>query len=60
MNSLTEFTGSTMDSREIAGLTGKRHERVLNSIRKMLTELGEDEHKFVSVYIDDHGQERPC
>lgn len=29
----------TMTSREIAELTGKRHDNVMSDIRKMLTEL---------------------
>ena len=40
----------TMTSREIAELTGKAHFNVLVDVRKMLSELGEDELKFQDIY----------
>lgn len=54
MHSLTtaDKTPATMASREIAELTGKAHFNVLVDIRKMLSELGEDELKFQGIYLD--------
>jgi len=42
----------TMTSREIAELTGKRHDNVCMDIKKMLLELGEDVLNFQGIYID--------
>ena len=42
----------TMNSREIAALTGKDHKNVLADIRKMLEELEEDELKYQRIYFD--------
>ena len=42
----------TMSSREIAELTGKRHDNVKNDIEKMLTELEEDVLTFQDIYLD--------
>ena len=39
----------TMNSREIANLTGKAHLNVLRDVRKMLQDLGEDELSFESI-----------
>lgn len=64
MNSLTEFTGSTMDSREIAGLTGRKHKSVLKTIRNILNELNsvalDGAANFESTFIDDTGHVQPC
>ena len=43
----------TMTSREIAELTGKRHDHVMTDIRKMLSELGLDAPEFSGTYRTD-------
>lgn len=66
MIELTTFEhDSTMDSREIAGLTGRRHDSLLKTIRKMLLELHpsfatSETPDFESTYINDRGQTQPC
>lgn len=63
MSDLTIASSSlTMSSREIAELTGKRHDHVMRDIRAMLVELhGEgDVPKFGDVYLGGNGEERPC
>jgi phage antirepressor YoqD-like protein len=48
----------TMSSREIADLTGKRHDNVVTDIKKMLAELGEDILKFQGIYLDSMNREQ--
>ncbi|MET3925904.1 Rha family transcriptional regulator [Devosia sp. 2618] len=48
----------TMSSREIAELTGKRHDHVKRDIEKMLTDLGEDIPKFGGIYLDSMNREQ--
>lgn len=49
-----------MSSREIARITGKRHDAVLRDIRKLLKQQV-NAHNFVEVeYIDKKGEKRPC
>ena len=50
----------TMTSREIAELTGKRHDNVLADIRKMLSELGLSSASFATQYKDSYGRMQPC
>ena len=49
---LSNPAGTTMSSREIAELTGKRHFHVTTDIEKMLLELGEDATAFRGIYLD--------
>ena len=52
----------TMSSREIAELTGKRHDNVMRDARTMLAELHEEGAllKFEGSYIDPTGRTLPC
>lgn len=51
---------ATMSSREIAELTGKRHDHVLADVRKMLSELGMSIPEFSGVYESENGQQYEC
>ena len=57
MNQITNTI--TMTSREIAELTGKKHLHVMRDIRTMLQELGGDQSKFGSIFLDSYGREQP-
>lgn len=60
---LSNNHGVTMDSREIAELTGKRHDHVLRDIRGMLEELYDEEGipKFGGTYLNrQNSQTYPC
>jgi phage regulator Rha-like protein len=48
-----------MSSREIAELTGKRHDHVIVDIRKMLDGLGLHSPDFSGQYIDSTGRSLP-
>lgn len=50
----------TMSSKEIAELTGKRHNNVLADIRKMLDDLGFQPTNFLADYKDSRGRVYPC
>ncbi|MDW2262023.1 phage antirepressor KilAC domain-containing protein [Vibrio sp. 1557] len=52
MFELSTNTEMTMSSREIAELTGKRHDNVKVDIAKMLDELNLDALKFQDIYFD--------
>ncbi|RVM34275.1 hypothetical protein CN130_11070 [Sinorhizobium meliloti] len=47
-----------MSSREIAELTGKRHDHVKRDIEKMLSDLGEDIPKYGGIYLDSMNREQ--
>lgn len=50
----------TMSSREIAELTGKRHDHVMTDIRKMLSDLNLHAPDFSGTYITDRGNTYDC
>ncbi|WP_431321651.1 Rha family transcriptional regulator [Rhizobium sp. YTU87027] len=60
MNAILQSTTSviTMSSREIAELTGKRHDHVKRDIEKMLSDLGEDAPRFGDIYLDSMNREQ--
>lgn len=61
MNALMNATTTqTMSSREIAELTGKRHDHVMADIRKMLADLSLHAPEFSGVYKDQQLIDRPC
>ncbi|CAI8789438.1 Rha family transcriptional regulator [Pseudomonas sp. IT-P253] len=49
---------TTMSSREIANVTGKRHPDVKRDIQSMATELGEDVSAFAHIYRDSMNREQ--
>lgn len=51
---------ATMSSREIAELTGKRHDNVMADIRKMLVDLGLHAPDFSGTYITERGNKYEC
>lgn len=55
------YSTPTMSSREIAELTGKRHDHVVRDIEKMLNDIGEGLPKFGGTYINEqNGQKYRC
>lgn len=50
----------TMSSREIAELTGKRHDHVMTDIRKMLSDLGLHAPDFSGTYTTERGNAYDC
>jgi phage antirepressor YoqD-like protein len=54
------MTRHVMSSREIADLTGKRHDHVMRDIRRMLAELEITDPTFGGSYQDDTGRALPC
>jgi hypothetical protein len=59
-NDSDENVARTMSSREIANLTGKRHDHVMRDIRNMLTELKITDPSFGGSYLDGSGRLLPC
>lgn len=57
MSNLIETNRITMTSREIAELTGKRHDHVMADIRNMLKSLGVDAPAFSGTYKTAQGNE---
>jgi Rha family phage regulatory protein len=55
---LTTLEG--MDSRDIAALTGKRHDNVLRDIKAMLVEMEVGELKFEGSYLTEQNKEARC
>ena len=60
MSNFTQFLNQTMDSREIAKVTGKQHSHVLSDIKSMLNKLNLAESVFRSGYLDKNNQKRVC
>lgn len=50
--------GATMTSREIATVTGKRHDHVMRDVRSMLEQLEKDAPSFGEIYIDGMGRKQ--
>lgn len=55
----------TINSLEIAGMVGRRHDQVLRDINKIMEHLNDHKNVVVnyfieSTYIDSKGEERPC
>jgi phage regulator Rha-like protein len=50
----------TMSSREIAELTGKRHDNVMTDIRSMLEDLGLHAPEFSGTYRNERGNTYEC
>jgi len=59
MNIVNFGAARTMTSREIAELTGKRHDNVMADIRKMLSELGLSSPDFSGDLPDSYGRMQP-
>ena len=54
--SINTQPAATMTSREIAELTGKRHDNVLRDIRDMVKQLEKDSLSFEETYLDSYGR----
>lgn len=60
MNAIVNFNVQTMSSREIAELTGKRHDHVVTDINKMLNDLELHAPDFLGTYKTSRGNEYQC
>jgi phage regulator Rha-like protein len=60
MLALNANIAQTMTSREIAELTGKRHDHVMTDIRTMLESLNIQSTEFSGDYKDSKGRTYPC
>jgi phage regulator Rha-like protein len=60
MNLVTTNSGMTINSLEIAELTGKQHKNVMRDIEKMCVALGIQPAQFSAGYVDAKGENRPC
>jgi phage regulator Rha-like protein len=60
MNQLAEYHKPTMSSREIAELTGKRHDHVMRDIRAMCEQMEIDSTQFWGEYQDSTGRTLSC
>jgi len=60
MNLVTTSNVTTMSSLEIAELTGKRHDNVMQDIRNTLEQAGIDALKFEGYYTASNGKQNPC
>ncbi|MBA1420414.1 MAG: Rha family transcriptional regulator [Epsilonproteobacteria bacterium] len=49
----------TVNSRDIADMTGKKHNHVIRDIKNMLDGLEIDASKFASIYLDAYNREKP-
>lgn len=56
---ICDLDKKTMSSREIAELTGKRHDHVLRDIRNMFSNLGTAPSSGLSEYVDSTGRTLP-
>lgn len=57
-NANHDSVARTMSSREIASLTGKRHNNVKRDITAMLADLKEDVLSFEHIYLDGQNREQ--
>lgn len=58
LENISSINQTTMSSREIAELTGKRHDHVKRDVEVMFKELGIDAPKFGVIYLDSMNRQR--
>ena len=62
MSELISFTGTTINSKVIADITGKQHSNVMQDIRNLIEQLGEEKRglKFqLSSYFGENQKQNP-